>query len=263
MRRVSIRGWLPAIVAIALVLSACKAGGGPAQPPVLPAAGLEAGRAPIRQVFRPIDKIKHVVIIVQENRSFNNLFYGYPGAKTVTYGYDSKNHKIVLEPIGLATKWDIEHNAAGFYAACNGTGKIPGTDCQMNGFEKETKTCGKGYPLRCPTEYPQYSYVPQSETAPYFAMAKQYVLADEMYASNFDTSSYVSHQYIIAAQAGSTVNYPKTNWGCPGGSNDTIYTIEKSRHARMARKYRSVSITRPSATSSTPKDCRGPSTRPT
>ncbi|MGA9019424.1 MAG: hypothetical protein WB438_10900, partial [Candidatus Cybelea sp.] len=25
-------------------------------------------------------KITHVVYIVQENRSFNNLFYGYPGA---------------------------------------------------------------------------------------------------------------------------------------------------------------------------------------
>lgn len=24
-------------------------------------------------------KIKHVIIVIQENRSFNNLFYGYPG----------------------------------------------------------------------------------------------------------------------------------------------------------------------------------------
>jgi len=26
--------------------------------------------------------IKHIVVIVQENRSFDNLFYGYPGADT-------------------------------------------------------------------------------------------------------------------------------------------------------------------------------------
>ncbi|MGA8098548.1 MAG: hypothetical protein WB810_07800, partial [Candidatus Cybelea sp.] len=31
--------------------------------------------------------IKHVVFILQENRSFNNLFLGYPGATTQNYGY--------------------------------------------------------------------------------------------------------------------------------------------------------------------------------
>jgi phospholipase C len=53
-------------------------------------------------------------------------------------------------------------------------------------------------------------------------MAKQYVLADEMYASNFSGSMYVAHQYLIAAQAHSTINYPIANWGCPGGKPDTI-----------------------------------------
>jgi phospholipase C len=36
-------------------------------------------------------KIEHVVYIVQENRSFNNLFQGYPGAYTVPSGKDSKD----------------------------------------------------------------------------------------------------------------------------------------------------------------------------
>ena len=34
-------------------------------------------------------KIKHIVYIVQENRSFDNLFQGYPGADTVPYGKDT------------------------------------------------------------------------------------------------------------------------------------------------------------------------------
>ena len=34
-------------------------------------------------------KIKHVVYIVQENRSFDNLFQGYPGADTVSSGKNS------------------------------------------------------------------------------------------------------------------------------------------------------------------------------
>jgi phospholipase C len=43
-------------------------------------------------------KITHIVYIVQENRSFNNLFYGYPGAYTVTEGKDSQGRTIKLQP---------------------------------------------------------------------------------------------------------------------------------------------------------------------
>ncbi len=35
-------------------------------------------------------KITHIVYIVQENRSFDNLFRGYPGADTVSSGQNSK-----------------------------------------------------------------------------------------------------------------------------------------------------------------------------
>ena len=101
----------------------------------------------------------------------------------------------------------------------------------MNGFDKEGWTCTKSGKDRCPVEYPPYSYVPHSETAPYISMAKQYVLADQMYASNLDVSSFVSHQYIIAGQASHSVNYPAQggNWGCAGGPTDTIYTLSQER----------------------------------
>ncbi|MBV8066493.1 MAG: hypothetical protein JO113_00845, partial [Candidatus Eremiobacteraeota bacterium] len=176
-------------------------------------------------------KIKHVVVIIQENRSFNNLFYGYPGAKTRRYGYDSSGQRIRLEPIGLETTWDVEHSSDGFFKACNGTGSIPGTDCRMNGFNNELVTCTASSGSNpCPIKYPPYAYVPHSETKPYFKMAERYVLADQMYASNFDVSSFVSHQYIIAAQANSSVNYPfSINWGCSGGSGDDIATIGQQR----------------------------------
>ncbi len=35
-------------------------------------------------------KIQRVVIVIQENRSFNNHSYGYTGTKTAKYGYDSR-----------------------------------------------------------------------------------------------------------------------------------------------------------------------------
>ncbi|MBV8196773.1 MAG: hypothetical protein JO263_01440 [Candidatus Eremiobacteraeota bacterium] len=215
----------PAIVcAIAFGVAACggtnagtsTTGAIPARPaPAIPAAKR---------------KIKHVVIVIQENRSFNNLFYGYPGALTKKHGYDSYGKRIKLLPVPLETTWDIEHSSDGFFKACNGTGSIPGTNCRMNGFNNELVTCTPSGSNPCPIKYPPYAYVPHAETKPYFDMAANYVLADQMYASNFDTSSFVSHQYIISAQANGSVNYPfQINWGCSGGSGDQIATLGPQR----------------------------------
>ena len=211
--------------AIAVVLGSLIAGcsGGStstqALPPGASASRVRAGSS---------GKIQHIVIVVQENRSFNDLFYGFRGAKTDRYGYDTYGQRIKLLPIGLETRWDIDHSSGAFFAACNGTGSIPGTDCQMNGFNKEYVGCG-GRSGPCPIKHPQYAYVPHSETKPYFDMASQYVLADQMYASNFDASSFISHQYIISGQAESAVNYPGGAWGCPGGSGDKISMVTQQR----------------------------------
>jgi phospholipase C len=172
-------------------------------------------------------KITHVVIIVQENRSFDNLFQGFPGADVQSYGYTSSGAKVTLQPVPLGINWDIDHRSAAYYNACDGQGSIPGTNCKMDGFDKELVTCGINPP--CPNSHPQYSYVSKKYTKPYVAMAQQYVLADRMFTSNFDASSFVSHQYIIAAQASATIDYPTTTWGCGGGSGDTIWTITQQR----------------------------------
>jgi phospholipase C len=217
------------IAAAALILCACSGNSGGRSAAGLPVLNSEpVATQPVRIHRQASGKIKHVVIIVQENRSFNNLFYGYLGAKTAKYGYDSYGQKIKLLPVGLETTWDIDHSSSSFFAACNGTGSIPGTNCRMNGFNNEYVSCG-GSSNPCPIKHPQYAYVPRSETAPYFAMAKQYVLADEMFASNFDASSFISHQYIISGQALSAVNYPYGAWGCPGGSGDLIATVGPQR----------------------------------
>ncbi|MGB9650420.1 MAG: alkaline phosphatase family protein, partial [Candidatus Cybelea sp.] len=195
-----------------------------AVPPVVPFAGLKSSES-----FQPLakSKIKHVVIVIQENRSFNNLFYGYPGASTVKYGRDSKGQKVKLKPIGLATTWELEHSPKGFIAACNGTGQTKGTDCHMNGFDRETWTCDKPGYSKCPIKYPPYAYVPHDETKPYFDMANQYVLADKMFSSSFDSTSFMSHQFIIAGvNPEKTIGNPQTGWwGCPGGKSDTVQVL--------------------------------------
>jgi phospholipase C len=210
--------------ALALVFAGCGAGGTVSQL----GGGYQNGGgslpATLMHHHASSGKIQHIVIVVQENRSFNNLFYGFPGATTATYGYTSSGQQITLQPIGLETNWDIEHDSSGFFAACNGTGSIPGTNCRMNGFNNEYEGCRHS----CP-QYPEYAYVPHVETKPLFEIGKQYVLADQMYASNFDASSFISHQYIISGQAESAVNYPWSSWGCPGGSGDKIGEVGPQR----------------------------------
>jgi phospholipase C len=165
-------------------------------------------------------KITHVVYIVQENRSFDNLFQGYPGADTVSTGMNSYGQQIKLRPTSLSKVYILDHSAAAMFAACNGTGNLPGTDCRMNGFNNEIHY-GNG-------PNPEYVYVPHRESQPYFDMAHEWVLADKMFQSQLD-DSFVAHQYVIAAQAAWSVNLPPTVWGCGGGKYDTLNTITKTR----------------------------------
>jgi phospholipase C len=165
--------------------------------------------------------IRHVVFIIQENRSFNNLFIGYPGATTAKYGYDTRGHKIQLHPRSLATSWDVGHNSTAFFAACDGRGKLPGTDCRMDGWKNELSTANA-------PRNAAYSYVRRNEIQPYWKIARQYVLADRMFASNLD-GSFVAHQYSVAAYASRAVDYPTSAWGCEGGKDDTLLTLTLQR----------------------------------
>jgi phospholipase C len=165
-------------------------------------------------------KIRHIVYIVQENRSFDNLFQGYPGADTVRSGKNSFGQTITLKPVSLATQYIIDHSDQAMFAACDGSGRIPGTKCAMDGFNEEESTGGPSNP--------EYVYVPHDESKPYFDMAHEWVLADRMFQSHLD-ESFVSHQYVIAAQAQSSVNLPDGLWGCAGGVTDVVGTITQQR----------------------------------
>ncbi len=93
-------------------------------------------------------KIQHIVYIVQENRSFDNLFQAYPGADTVSSGKDSQGKTIKLRPYPLGHPYDIDHSAEAMFSACRGTGALPGTDCRMDGFDRES---GFGGPANAST----------------------------------------------------------------------------------------------------------------
>lgn len=180
-------------------------------------------------------KIKHIVVIIQENRSFDNLFQGFPGANTQSFGYTHTGQKVQLQPVTLGDQWDLGHDWTSYVEACDGHGSLPGTNCKMDGFDKEWVGCGKASEPKCPHEYPEYEYARRTDVKPYWDLASEYVLADNMFASNVDASSFVAHQYLIAAQADATVNFPLGDWGCNGGPKDTIETFTQQR--QLSGKY--------------------------
>jgi phospholipase C len=147
--------------------------------------GFGSGQADQDQHWNPgAQVIKHVIIMMQENRSTDNLFNGLPNADTVTSGKNSKGKIIQLEPIVLANSYDLGHTHVAFRVEYDG-GK-------MDGADRVFVSCGKG----CPNA--QFKYVQQSDVAPYFQMAAQYAFADHMFQSN-QGESYPAHQWVIAA----------------------------------------------------------------
>jgi phospholipase C len=146
--------------------------------------------------------IQHVVVIMQENRSFDNLFNGFPGADTAQSGM-SGGQSVPLTPIALDDTRDLGHSHPDWWKDWdNGA---------MDGFARSTNS---------PTTL-AYSYVPEKDVEPYWTLAKQYVLGDRMFQSNTGPS-FVAHQYMIAGQSGKAVENPSSAWGCDGDPSDTV-----------------------------------------
>ena len=226
------RRFFHATVCAAVVFSSVACSVTPSSP------GLLGGRSAIlgSPFAGRTEKIAHVVYVIQENRSFDDLFQGYPGADTVSSGKDSHGNTIELQPISLKTQFDTDHSARGMFEDCRGTGELPGTQCRMDGFNRERT-------YEAPPNAP-YSYVPHSESKPYFEMAHEFVVADRMFQSQID-ESFVAHQYAIAAQAKSSVNSPAgSGWGCAAKKPTYVATITRKRaygkHQRPCFDYETL-----------------------
>jgi phospholipase C len=223
----SLHGWTSA-VAVSLALGACS-GGSSSLPGALSLARHHSGGSPIA----------HVVLIVQENRSFDDLFALFPGANGATRGkekikkgskYVDKWVKLVASP--LVTTHDISHCHSSFEVAYDG-GK-------MDGFNLEASVCGsKG---KTAGKLP-YEYVEQSQIQPYWDMAEQWVLADAMFQTQ-GSGSFTAHQDLIrgatcitsttscttpSSGTESLVDTPTgMPWGCDAPTGVATYTINSS-----------------------------------
>ncbi len=213
-------------VAASLLLSACGGGGGSSS--LLP-------RAAAHHRSGSGSPIQHVVLMIQENRTFNNLFAGFPGAVSKKTGYglvsctnsSQKKKKIKLTAANLTDHGDVTHLYAAFLTAYN-AGLMDGFNCI------KYVTNGK-YEGKAP-----YQYVKKAQIAPYWDIATQWGLADEMFETQ-GSDSFTAHQDLIrggtciesptACQSASSIvsliDPPTTSaaWGCDSNSGSKTTTI--------------------------------------
>ena len=136
-----------------------------------------------------LPRVSHVVFIIQENRTLDDMFNGFPGANTVTSGENTHGKSVPLAPIALAAPYDMSHKYSMWNNEYDG-GK-------MDGFNLEAVNCyAKG--SQCPPDnVAAYGYVPESQVEPYWSLGQQYVLADEMFETS-EGPSFPAHQYLVS-----------------------------------------------------------------
>jgi len=203
-------------------LSSCGGGGSSTTPPPPP----------------PPAKIQHVVVIVQENRSTDNLFHDPTlisrGADLASSGLNSKGQLIPLAPLPMVVDYGLDHSHTAFLEMCD----LGSAGCAMDGADKiQVLLC---HQTVCPPPNAQFAYVQASDVAPYFQMAETYSFADRMFQTN-QGPSFPAHQFIIsgtsapspgsdlfaAENPGGVIN-ATDNTGCTAPPGETVAMIDPS-----------------------------------
>jgi phospholipase C len=187
--------------------------------------------------------ITHIVLIVQENRSFDNLFATFPGADGATSGYYLKKTKtglvktlVQLQERPLNGGLDLNHASQAYNHACDGQNTYPKTSCDMDGFNFE------GIKGNSPAGTYAYQYIDPKDIKQYWKFAEHYALADYFFQTQ-GSGSFTAHQDLVAG--GTSINdvacgtsdplcalidYPGphnfTDWGCnaPAGTTVSLLT---------------------------------------
>ena len=180
-----------------LAFAAAGCGGGGGGSPAVPRPGPTATPTTV-PTSPPGEKnastqLKHIVIVIQENRSVDNLFNGFcvpTGGCADTVTVDPVTGT-ALKPASLAAPYSPDHAHSQFIIEYDG-GK-------MDGFDRTQVVCMNG---KRPCPYKVFGYAPVSQTELYRKLATvDGVLADETFETE-QGPSMPAHYYGIAGQSG-------------------------------------------------------------
>src|SRR5579863_9629902 len=187
--------------------------------------------------YPPLNPIKHIVVIVQENRTPDNLFQGLCalgagcGPRSNQYNIqssyvDATHKRHLLQPVGLASPFDLDHSYSG-----------PNLDNNVSGFNFEyanrgvASSPGVPVPTLCAPDVfgcavpgnSQFMYVYNSPVTntdgskgglldPYLTLATRYGWANRMFQTN-QGPSYPAHQFLFGGTS------------APSAADDAIATF--------------------------------------
>jgi phospholipase C len=201
------------VVIALLAIAGCSSSNG--------STGNAAAGLPVTPAMgNPVSKyISHVVVIVQENRSFENFFAGFPGANAPLYG--------------CANGGTVRSRRArpGTSSGCpSGDVKVPLHQITFNGPDikhdwDSSMTDWDGGKMDGFVTYGNrstdaaYAYVDHKQTMPYWSMAQQYVLADAMFPTEFG-GSFTGHLTLVAGTDDIDQNPSEAEVDFPNGVYD-------------------------------------------
>jgi phospholipase C len=140
----------------------------------------------------------HVIIVVQENRTPDNLFGSNPtfepGVDIATSGLDSKGRTVTLKATPINGCYDVAHTHQAFTAMYD-RGKMDGADLQLTWLSSDCVI-----PLE-----PAFRFADNSTGViqPYFDIATQYGWANRMFQTN-QGPSFPAHQFIFGGTSAPT-----------------------------------------------------------
>jgi phospholipase C len=253
-------GWLALIVA-GLGIAGCSFGGS--------ANGSYAPMRAQRISSGNSSPIKHVVVVIQENRTFDNLFATFPGADGTTTGEAEavpvaeqsqcpidRKEKVNLTQGNLAVGDDFGHKYSDV--------QIDYENGNMDGFDVDPIPAGGGK-IAC---LHPYQYVNPSQISPYWDIAQQYVLADHMYQTQ-GSGSFTAHQDLIAGGTAidsheSIIDDPSGfPWGCdsPSTATTSLSLRPTANTSPVKDRFPVLRSTRRCGIGSTPPKFRGSTIR--
>jgi phospholipase C len=178
--------------------------------------------------FAQISNFSHIIIVIQENRSPDNLFYGLcssPFGKSSSCSttpsstqydiqtsnwLDKTSSSGVTQPtsIALANSYDLSHSHDGFTTTCDANSSGV---CRMDGAGETSCTDCSG------TSHPHYKYVDNSKSIlnPYLTLATSYGWANYMFETQ-QGPTFPAHQFLFGGTS------------APSASDDAAGTFSDS-----------------------------------
>jgi phospholipase C len=180
----------------------------------------ELSRPPVVRAAR--ERIKHVVFIVKENRTFDHLFGRMPGVNGATFGRTCDGRRVRLRPATDRVP-DIDHGFADGLVAINGG--------RMNCFDR----------LRRGEDLGGYVSYRREAIPNYWALAEYFTLADRFFSSIYGPTG-VEHLWVISAQSDRFVDMEREGQYGTGAARERCLDRQERAYSfrRMTKEERDI-----------------------